>query len=193
MIEHGISKSRDPRPPTGLQNRMGTFLLPACQQDEVGALPGLKPGLTAQHIEAVRTVDAEIQAVAPEFLSPTWYAPGKVSVPAAIAPVDVDDGVLVTVIDPGAAFGLGDHPTTSATMALLASRLERPGAPEVRRLLDVGCGTGAVAVLAAQLGVPTIRAIDIADAAVEATQRNMVLNDVAGRIHVDGVGVGGER
>ncbi len=52
-------------------------------------------------------------------------------------------------------------------------------------VLDVGCGTGALAVLAAQLGVAEIRAIDIADAAVEATRRNMELNDVVGAIDVD--------
>ena len=40
-------------------------------------------------------------------------------------------------------------------------------------------------MLAAQLGVPQIRAIDIADAAVEATRRNMELNDVVGTIDVD--------
>jgi ribosomal protein L11 methyltransferase len=52
-------------------------------------------------------------------------------------------------------------------------------------VLDVGCGTGALAVLAAQLGVGEIRAIDIADAAVEATRRNMELNGVVGAIDVD--------
>ena len=133
----------------------------------------------------VRTVDAALHAVAAEYLTPTWYAPGKVSVPAALAPLDVDPDVLVTVIEPGAAFGLGDHPTTSATMRLVAERIERPGERAVSSLLDVGCGTGAVAVLAAQLGVPVIRAIDIADAAIEATTRNLALNGVAGRADVD--------
>lgn len=136
----------------------------------------------------IREVDSAVQSVAPEFLSPTWYAPGKVSVPAAMVPLDPSDdldGALVTVIDPGAAFGLGDHPTTRSTMALVAERLEAAHEPAVASLLDVGCGTGAIAVLAAQLGVPTIRAIDIADAAVEATTRNARLNDVEGRIRVD--------
>ena len=45
--------------------------------------------------------------------------------------------------------------------------------------------TGALAVLAAQLGVPEIRAIDIAAAAVESTRHNMVLNRVEGSIEVD--------
>ncbi len=91
---------------------------------------------------------------------------------------------LVTVIDQGRAFGLGDHPTTRTSMALLAQLLES-GDQRCERLLDVGCGTGALAVLAAQLGVPTIRAIDISDAAVTSTLHNADLNDVSGRIDVD--------
>jgi len=142
---------------------------------------------------AVRDLDTSIVQVAPEFLSPTWYAPGKVCVPASLLERDsgewqgsdpLHSPALVTVIDQGSAFGLGDHPTTRTSMALLAQLLEA-GEQTCDRLLDVGCGTGALAVLAAQLGVPTIRAIDIADAAVTSTLRNADLNDVAGRIEVD--------
>lgn len=132
----------------------------------------------------VRDVDDSIAQVAPEYLSPTWYADAMVSVPASLMPFDADDDVVVTVIDPGSAFGLGDHPTTRTAMALLAGLL-RDDTMRCDSLLDVGCGTGALAVLAAQLGVREIRAIDIADAAVEATRRNMALNDVVGRVDVD--------
>jgi ribosomal protein L11 methyltransferase len=139
----------------------------------------------------VRAVDDTIAQVAPEFLSPTWYADDMVSVPASLLPFDAGDA-LVTVIDPGSAFGLGDHPTTRTSMALLAGLLRdrlHDGsvtvATPVRSLLDVGCGTGALAVLAAQLGVSAVRAIDIADAAVEATRRNGELNGVEGSIEVD--------
>ncbi len=141
--------------------------------------------LDADWPREIREIDTALAQVDPAFLTPTWYSPGKVVVPAPIHPVDVDEAVtLVTVIDPGAAFGLGDHPTTCTSMAMLAAHVEQAGAvPE--RVLDVGCGTGALAVLAAQLDVPTIRAIDIADAAVESTLRNAELNDVIGRIDVD--------
>lgn len=132
----------------------------------------------------VRDVDDTLAQVAPEFLSPTWYAPGMVSVPASLLPFDAD--AVVTVIDPGSAFGLGDHPTTRTTMALLAELLRSTDATgPADRLLDVGCGTGALAVLAAQLGVRHVRAIDISDAAIIATRHNMTLNDVEGRIEVD--------
>ncbi len=139
---------------------------------------------------AVRDVDDSIAQVAPEHLSPTWYAEGMVSVPVSLMPFrPQEEHTHVTVIDPGSAFGLGDHPTTRTAMALLADLLLDDAVP-CRSLLDVGCGTGALAVLAAQLGVGEIRAIDIADAAIEATRRNMELNDVVGGIEVDTTPVG---
>jgi ribosomal protein L11 methyltransferase len=134
----------------------------------------------------IRDVDDAIAQVAPEYLSPTWYADRMVTVPASLLPFEPDDEqALVTVIDPGSAFGLGDHPTTRTALALLAGLLRGQEAVPCNSLLDVGCGTGALAVLAAQLGVREIRAIDIADAAVEATVRNTELNDVVGTIEVD--------
>ena len=138
--------------------------------------------LDPQWTVELRMVDTSISQAAPEFLKPTWYAPGCVSVPAALHPADgIAPDALVTVIDQGSAFGLGDHPTTSTSMAMLVNHLRNHS---VERLLDVGCGTGALAVVAAQLGVPAVRGIDIADAAVEATLRNAELNDVRDAIDV---------
>lgn len=146
------------------------------------AIATLDPAWPAE----IRDVDDSIAQVAPEFLSPTWYLDGMVTVPASLLPFEPDDRqALMTVIDPGSAFGLGDHPTTRTAMALLAGLLRGDEAVPCTALLDVGCGTGALAVLAAQLGVREIRAIDIADAAVEATLRNTELNDVVGTIDVD--------
>jgi ribosomal protein L11 methyltransferase len=72
------------------------------------------------------------------------------------------------------AFGLGDHPTT-----LLSLRSVRPLVTDRSEVLDVGCGTGVIAVMAARLGARRVRAIDVAAAAVEATRHNAALNDVA--------------
>lgn len=121
-----------------------------------------------------------------EFATPVWYRPGMVIVPAWLDTGDdeVDEADVVTRVEPGSAFGLGDHPTTKGSMALLAAALERLE-PAGASVLDVGCGTGVLAVLAAQLGVGTVRAIDIAHAAVSATRTNAELNGVAGRVEVD--------
>jgi ribosomal protein L11 methyltransferase len=103
---------------------------------------------------------------------PSWVDRTCVVVPAwldvATAPT-----VLRVDIDPGAAFGLGDHPTTVLTLRLLR-KVWWPGAT----VLDVGCGSGVLSVVAARLGAPYVEAIDISVAALEATEDNARRNGV---------------
>jgi ribosomal protein L11 methyltransferase len=109
---------------------------------------------------------------------PSWVDQGLVIVPAW-KDVDVSPGVLRVDIDPGAAFGLGDHPTTVLTLRLLRE-LIWPGAT----VLDVGCGSGVLSIVAARLGAPYVAAIDISPAAIEATTDNAARNGVAGAVTV---------
>lgn len=76
------------------------------------------------------------------------------------------------VIDPGMAFGTGEHPSTRACLAA-TERLARPGG----RCLDVGSGSGVVALLAARLGMRA-RGIDIEAEAVQAGRDNAARNDL---------------
>jgi ribosomal protein L11 methyltransferase len=105
---------------------------------------------------------------------PSWIDRDFVVVPAWLDPPIAPD-VLRIDIDPGAAFGLGDHPTTILTLRLLR-QVMWPGAT----VLDVGCGSGVLSVAAARLGAPYVEAIDVSMAAVEATRANASRNDVAG-------------
>jgi ribosomal protein L11 methyltransferase len=88
-----------------------------------------------------------------------------------------DDDFVPVVIDPGRAFGTGAHPTTRLSLELLYS-LEPAG------LLDVGCGSGVVAIAAARLGFGPVEAVDVDAAAVEATDRNARVNGVAVAVRV---------
>ena len=81
------------------------------------------------------------------------------------------DGVRVVVIEPGRAFGTGAHPTTRLCIELLS---ELPGGS----LLDVGCGSGVLAVAAAKLGFAPVDAVDNDPVAVEATIANAAVNGV---------------
>lgn len=85
--------------------------------------------------------------------------------------------VLDIEIEPGASFGLGDHPTTRLS-ADAVFRLTRRGGS----VLDVGCGSGVLSVIAARRGAAHVTAIDIAEAAREATVDNAERNGVADQI-----------
>jgi ribosomal protein L11 methyltransferase len=80
-------------------------------------------------------------------------------------------------IDPGATFGMGDHPTTIAAIRALRPWL-RPGAS----VLDVGCGSGILAVIACVLGAGSAHGLDISEGAVSATLANAARNGVLSRI-----------
>lgn len=122
-----------------------------------------------------------------ESVADTWRrhaVPIAVTDRLTIVPAWLDregiDGTIID-IDPGSAFGLGDHPTTQLTLRALLRRLDAaPNGPA--RLLDVGCGSGVLAIAAALAGVPQVEAIDIHAAAVEATQANAARNGVAAQI-----------
>ena len=91
------------------------------------------------------------------YVRPPWSEPRKDS-------IDV-------VIDPAQAFGTGAHPTTRLSLELL---LELSPAP----LVDLGCGSGVLAIAAAKLGFSPVIALDHDPAAVEATIDNSRANGV---------------
>jgi len=88
---------------------------------------------------------------------PAWWSKDR-------APGDV-------LIEPGGSFGMGDHPTTRATLALA---LQSPGSS----VLDVGCGSGVLGIALALTRGARVVAVDIAPAAIEASLVNARLNGV---------------
>lgn len=82
-------------------------------------------------------------------------------------------GDIVIEIDPGLAFGTGQHQTTRLCLEALEERLERGTV-----VLDVGPGSGILAIAAALLGARCVDALDIDPAAVRATKENARRNGV---------------
>ncbi len=97
---------------------------------------------------------------------PLEIAPGVVIAP----PWEPRPGALI--IEPGAAFGTGQHPTTLACLRAVA-RYAHPG----QSLLDVGCGTGVLALLGAKLGM-VAHGVDCDPLAVQASLANGRRNDL---------------
>jgi ribosomal protein L11 methyltransferase len=92
------------------------------------------------------------------------------------------EGDVVLDLDPGMAFGTGLHPTTRLCLLALEEQV-RPGA----RVLDLGTGSGILAIAAAKLGGPSasVAAIDTDNVAVEAAAENVERNGLAGAIAVE--------
>ena len=81
---------------------------------------------------------------------------------------------IVLRIDPGMAFGTGQHPTTAMCLAALED-IVAGGAS----VLDLGCGSGILAIAAAKLGAGSVVAIDNDPQAIKATRANAAGNNVA--------------
>jgi ribosomal protein L11 methyltransferase len=98
-------------------------------------------------------------------------APGR-------GPARRPDDVIVR-LDPGVAFGTAEHPTTRACLALLDGRVD-PGS----RVLDVGAGSGILAIAAAHLGAAKVLALESDPVSCEAARRNVEANGVADAVEV---------
>lgn len=87
-------------------------------------------------------------------------------------PEEATDAVKI-LLDPGLAFGTGNHPTTALCLEWLDGE-DLVG----KSVLDYGCGSGILAIAAAKLGATTIVATDLDPQALEATQENARRNDL---------------
>jgi ribosomal protein L11 methyltransferase len=105
-----------------------------------------------------------------------------------------DDVVLS--LDPGMAFGTGLHPTTRLCLAALETLADEgllgsgratgrgAGRDGSARVIDVGCGSGILAIAAGKLGAGEILGLDTDPIAVESTTANARLNGLTRRVHV---------
>ena len=101
------------------------------------------------------------------FVRPPWEAPSARR----------DAEVQEIVIDPGQAFGTGAHASTRLCLELLLllAALERPAGP----LLDIGTGSGVLAIAAARLGFTPVLGLDHERESVEAASKNATANGVS--------------
>jgi ribosomal protein L11 methyltransferase len=98
------------------------------------------------------------------WIVPSWHTPP-------------DPAAIVVRLDPGLAFGTGSHVSTRLVLKYLEKNVR-----QADRVLDYGCGSGILAIVAAKLGAGEIAAVDIDLQALETTTANASDNGVILRV-----------
>nr|WP_243881138.1 50S ribosomal protein L11 methyltransferase [Rummeliibacillus suwonensis] len=113
-----------------------------------------------------------------------YYHPVKISNRFTIVPTweiykPVDSDELIIELDPGMAFGTGTHPTTVMSLQALEKYMT-----EDSTVIDVGTGSGVLAIGAAMLGAQHVHALDLDEVAVRSAKLNVKLNKVQDHVEV---------
>ena len=106
------------------------------------------------------------------IVKPTWerYAPSSRD--------------IVIEIDPGMAFGTGQHASTRMCMEAIEDVMMKDRAIKEWKVLDVGCGTGILGITAAKMGAQDVICVDIDKKAVEIAGENAAINNVANSVRI---------
>jgi ribosomal protein L11 methyltransferase len=130
------------------------------------------------------------------FLEPSFDRPVRVSERIVLTPPDRDvppgPGDIVVRLRPGASFGVGRHPTTRLSLRGIEFALSCDGAARSRagsRVLDIGTGSGVLAIAAVKLGIENGVGLDIDPCAVAEASHNVRLNGLVGRIAISDRGL----
>src|SRR5262245_17697706 len=140
-------------------------------------------GLSALGFSPVR--DLQVSPLADENWADAWrvhFTPRSVGQRLLIVPPWDErpaNGRIVITIEPGRAFGTGHHGTTAGCLEALEAVVERD---RPARMLDLGTGSGILAIAAARLGVGTVLAVDDDPDAIACAMANAARNHVSDRV-----------
>lgn len=113
------------------------------------------------------------------FCRPFRVSPRIVLIPHGQTIAPTGDGTRTITLSQGSAFGIGDHPTTRLTLRAMDSLLVDTGSKGSEcgiRALDIGTGSGVLAMAAVKLGVEMVVAVDIDPLALHEAKNNIRLN-----------------
>jgi len=147
-------------------------------KDRARELPNLAPGIDLGKLEVTMTT------IDDEDWAENWksqYKPFRLGKHIVIRPgweeYDAEPTDKVVTIDPGMAFGTGTHETTGMCVSLVEEYV-KPGMD----VIDVGTGTGILAIAAAHMGAKHVLASDIDPMAVRVAAENIEINGFSGVI-----------
>ena len=143
------------------------------QIDELLDARGMRPEIETRRVDEAEWADAwkehfnVLQVGRRTVIRPSWreYAP--------------QPGDVVIDLDPGMAFGTGQHETTRGCLVML-EEIVRPG----MRVLDTGTGSGILAIAAVKLGAASVMAVDVEPQSIAVARENATRNGVGERIRV---------
>ncbi|MDR2338566.1 MAG: 50S ribosomal protein L11 methyltransferase [Deltaproteobacteria bacterium] len=167
------------------------FAFVFCEGDaDIGGLLSSIPGLTLSQVHRLRYDEWQDGANAPPLVigplaiyPPSWAGPK--APPPKVSPNPVHGHLspfAPLVIDPGLAFGYGGHATTKACLSFLL-RVYSPqgkGAPKV--CLDLGTGTGVLALASARMGAERVLGVDYSHLAIEIARENLAMNQLGDKV-----------
>ena len=152
---------------------------------EPGASPVETLALIAARMEAAGIAyTVETEGVEQEDWQNGWrkyYHPMEIGQRLAVVPSwqEYDTDRVKLILDPGLAFGTGGHETTSLCLEALDERVKGG-----ERVLDIGTGSGILAIAALKLGAASAEGVDIDPVAVRTAGENAALNGVADQLTV---------
>jgi ribosomal protein L11 methyltransferase len=123
------------------------------------------------------------------YIQRAWDRPVRISRRVTVKPPGVtgpsEPEAIVIDITPGAAFGWGDHPTTTLSVQAIEFCTDQRGHwPRQSLALDVGTGTGVLAMVSVCMGIERVVAIDIDPCAIAEAKSNATANGLSSRIEV---------
>ncbi len=191
---------------TSAEKALDTFVVPApgeLANDPVLRAYFVYPDDLSTFCQTLRQALAELTDIYPELADPRpecreladqdwasdWqqhFPPFRVGRQLVICPSWVDwptaAGEVVLTLDPGQAFGTGTHATTGLCLDALAEHFANACPP--RRILDVGTGSGILAMACAALGADRVIACDIDKDACRVASENVGQNHLAGKVTI---------
>ena len=155
--------------------------LSACEEKIIEALRPLLPGFAAEAIRSRKVFQEDWAEGWKQYFTalrfgqrlvvkPTWEEWQK------------QDGEAIVSLDPGMAFGTGSHETTRLCLQALADQFEQK--PEPDTVLDVGTGSGILAIAAAVLGASQVLGCEIDEESCRVARENVAMNNVAQTVTV---------
>ena len=173
----------DPAPTSWEDMESGEAWVETCDLDHAALLRRAREMADLVGSYDGRVHAADIERIEPEEWTDAWkrfFHTARVSDRIVVHPVweplELEPGDIVIDIDPGMSFGTGLHPTTRSCLRLLDEAAAAAGG--LGSVLDLGCGSGILAIAAAKLGAPSVAALDFDADAVGVARENLAANGI---------------